>query len=251
MSVGPMQPFNFQLVSGLNMPALVNHIPGGKRKRNSVPSVEELNLLHARLYAQMFPVLPIPFGSIHLLDSPTDFKDSQNLQSQLVAEKNNLEVLASVAGLQENSSKEENAPKKKRRTDDSLRKGANTAPVTVLVDAQPPSDDEDKPEEEPVDEKIKAVSPSTPKSAKKHTRVKWKDEDILQLWKAISESGSVWGTIRKSYFEGRTYDQVKDKGRRMLQNNNWLTGRNKDMKEESSEKAKAIARKILKELEVE
>mmetsp|Transcript_24354 Transcript_24354/g.76109 ORF Transcript_24354/g.76109 Transcript_24354/m.76109 type:complete len:292 (-) Transcript_24354:40-915(-) len=86
----------------------------------------------------------------------------------------------------------------------------------------------------------------TPKG--KAHRSKWADKDILTLWQGIYKHGSEWRVIRE-LFPGRTYDQIKDKGRRLLQQKRWKSGRTKALSDDASRGAKQIAEAVLQTLE--
>mmetsp|Transcript_12130 Transcript_12130/g.15080 ORF Transcript_12130/g.15080 Transcript_12130/m.15080 type:complete len:237 (+) Transcript_12130:359-1069(+) len=82
-------------------------------------------------------------------------------------------------------------------------------------------------------------------SPRKQRRIKWSDEEIRDLWKGIQEYGNEWREI-KNLLPKRTYHQVKDKGRRLLQQEFWKTGRSKLAADGACEFAKDIAEAVLK-----
>jgi len=84
-------------------------------------------------------------------------------------------------------------------------------------------------------------------SAPKQRRVKWSDEEIRSLWVGIKENGNEWREIQGA-LPKRTYHQVKDKGRRLLQQEFWKTGRSKLQADGACGVAKEIAASVLKRL---
>lgn len=84
-------------------------------------------------------------------------------------------------------------------------------------------------------------------SAPKQRRVKWSDEEIRSLWVGIKEHGNEWREIQDA-LPKRTYHQVKDKGRRLLQQEFWKTGRSKLQADGACGVAKEIAASVLKRL---
>ena len=66
------------------------------------------------------------------------------------------------------------------------------------------------------------------------------DSEIEILWTGIYTFGNEWREIQKT-LPGRTYHQVKDKGRRLLHKCGWSTGRTKSYSEGAKAEAKAIA----------
>lgn len=93
---------------------------------------------------------------------------------------------------------------------------------------------------------VKQVQTVSPKG--KAHRSKWADKDILTLWQGIHKHGSEWRVIRE-LFPGRTYDQIKDKGRRLLQQKRWKSGRTKALSDDASRGAKQIALTVLQSLQ--
>mmetsp|Transcript_9509 Transcript_9509/g.10835 ORF Transcript_9509/g.10835 Transcript_9509/m.10835 type:complete len:270 (-) Transcript_9509:241-1050(-) len=95
-----------------------------------------------------------------------------------------------------------------------------------------------------------ASSPAIPtidskmSSPKKQRRIKWSDEEITYLWTGIKKHGNEWRQI-KNLLPKRTYHQVKDKGRRLLQQEFWKTGRSKLAADGACEFAKEIADAVL------
>lgn len=79
-------------------------------------------------------------------------------------------------------------------------------------------------------------------------RSKWTEEELLRLWQGIAKHGNNWTAIRGTCL-GRSYCQIKDKGRRCLFLLGWETGRSKLETESSSLHAKRIAKDVLAELE--
>lgn len=76
--------------------------------------------------------------------------------------------------------------------------------------------------------------------AGKQRRLKWVDSEIETLWRGIYTFGNEWREIQKT-LPGRTYHQVKDKGRRLLHKCGWSTGRTKSYSEGAKTEAKSIA----------
>lgn len=83
--------------------------------------------------------------------------------------------------------------------------------------------------------------------AGKQRRLKWVDAEIETLWTGIYTYGNEWREIQKT-LPGRTYHQVKDKGRRLLHKCGWSTGRTKSYSEGAKTEAKVIAGEELSKL---
>ena len=81
-------------------------------------------------------------------------------------------------------------------------------------------------------------------AANKRRRTKWHDDDTKTLWEGILRYGNNWSEI-KNMLPGRTYYQVKDKGRRLLHHKGWKTGRSKNDACGAGEYAKNIAKSML------
>lgn len=79
---------------------------------------------------------------------------------------------------------------------------------------------------------------------KKQKRTKWTESDLIILWESISHHGNEWQKVKTS-LTGRTYHQVKDKGKRLLHEQGWETGRSKVQNDLACERAKVIAVKVL------
>lgn len=79
------------------------------------------------------------------------------------------------------------------------------------------------------------------------SREKWTDEELQRLWQGIYMHGNNWTAIRGTCL-GRSYCQIKDKGRRCLFKFGWKTGRTKDETLRSGLHAQRIASKVLSEL---
>ena len=78
-------------------------------------------------------------------------------------------------------------------------------------------------------------------------RSKWTEEELLRLWQGIAKHGNNWTAIRGTCL-GRSYCQIKDKGRRCLFLLGWETGRSKVETDSSSLHAKRIANAVLAEM---
>lgn len=78
----------------------------------------------------------------------------------------------------------------------------------------------------------------------KQRRNKWTEDDLLILWENIEKYGNEWQKVKEK-LTGRTYHQVKDKGKRMLHEQGWETGRSKIHNDIACEKAKIIATRML------
>lgn len=78
----------------------------------------------------------------------------------------------------------------------------------------------------------------------KQRRTKWTSEEVHTLWQGIMLHGNNWSIIKDS-LPSRTYYQIKDKGRRILYNQGWKTGRTKKDAGGASDDAKIIAQGIL------
>lgn len=82
------------------------------------------------------------------------------------------------------------------------------------------------------------------KQKAKQRRTRWLSTELETLWKGILLHGNRWYEV-KNKLPGRTYYQVKDKGRRLLYTHGWKTGRLKNDNNGAYEDAKAIARLML------
>lgn len=78
-------------------------------------------------------------------------------------------------------------------------------------------------------------------------RLKWSDDENLKLWRGISVHGNNWTEVKKEVTT-RSYDQIKDKGRRLLFVEGWKTGRKKKSSDEAMDYARNIALRVLKTL---
>lgn len=85
---------------------------------------------------------------------------------------------------------------------------------------------------------------TTTATSLKQKRTKWTTADLITLWKSISIHGNEWQKVRICLTK-RTYHQVKDKGKRLLHERGWKTGRSKVQNDLACEKAKEIARAVL------
>ena len=81
-----------------------------------------------------------------------------------------------------------------------------------------------------------------------NNRIKWSQAEIRTLWRMIAIHGNEWRQVQKP-LKGRTYHQVKDKGRRLLQQQLWKTGRTKVVADGAHKTAKTIALQVLKKYE--
>lgn len=79
----------------------------------------------------------------------------------------------------------------------------------------------------------------------KEKRNRWKEEDETSLWKGIAEHGNSWSAISQVYLPGRTHHQVKDKGKRLLRGEGWITGRSRESSIQACDRAKQIALRVL------
>ena len=79
----------------------------------------------------------------------------------------------------------------------------------------------------------------------KEKRNRWKEEDEISLWKGIAEHGNSWSAISQMYLPGRTHHQVKDKGKRLLRGEGWITGRSRESSIQACDRAKQIALRVL------
>lgn len=86
--------------------------------------------------------------------------------------------------------------------------------------------------------------PSEKSFAMANNRIKWSPSEIRILWQMIAEHGNEWRQVQKP-LHGRTYHQVKDKGRRLLQQQTWKTGRTKVVADGAHKTAKNIALQVL------
>lgn len=76
-------------------------------------------------------------------------------------------------------------------------------------------------------------------------RMKWSHEELSRLWSGIALYGNEWREVQR-YVACRSYPQVKDKGRRLLQQENWKTGKTKKDTDVAKRTAKTIACNIMK-----
>mmetsp|Transcript_15322 Transcript_15322/g.18589 ORF Transcript_15322/g.18589 Transcript_15322/m.18589 type:complete len:216 (+) Transcript_15322:199-846(+) len=83
-------------------------------------------------------------------------------------------------------------------------------------------------------------------TAPKQKRTRWTATEVRSLWGGIERHGNNWRAINKSFLHDRTYYQVKDKGRRLLASEGWISGRSKVDTDEASEDAKVIGRRVNK-----
>lgn len=78
-------------------------------------------------------------------------------------------------------------------------------------------------------------------------RLKWSEDENFKLWRGISIHGNNWTEVKKEVTT-RSYDQIKDKGRRLLFVEGWKTGRKKKSSDEAMDYARNIALRVLKTL---
>ena len=81
---------------------------------------------------------------------------------------------------------------------------------------------------------------------RQRNRMKWSKDENMKLWQSISKHGNNWTEIKKE-LACRTYYQIKDKGRRLLSVQGWISGRNKKYSHEAMYSAKLIAMNVLAE----
>lgn len=81
-------------------------------------------------------------------------------------------------------------------------------------------------------------------SKPRQRRLKWSVTELFQLWSGIREHGNEWREVEKNV-KNRTYHQIKDKGRRLLQTESWVTGKTKKDTESAKQVAKDIAQEVL------
>lgn len=81
---------------------------------------------------------------------------------------------------------------------------------------------------------------------RQRNRMKWSKDENMKLWESISKHGNNWTEIKKE-LACRTYYQIKDKGRRLLSVQGWISGRNKKYSHEAMYSAKMIAMNVLAE----
>uniref|UniRef100_A0A7S2TC45 Myb-like domain-containing protein n=2 Tax=Sar TaxID=2698737 RepID=A0A7S2TC45_PROMC len=80
----------------------------------------------------------------------------------------------------------------------------------------------------------------------KQKRTRWINKEIRDLWMGIEKHGNNWRAINKNFLTERTYYQVKDKGRRLLASEGWISGRSKVDTDEASDDAKIIGQRVNK-----
>jgi len=80
----------------------------------------------------------------------------------------------------------------------------------------------------------------------KQKRTRWDNTEVRKMWTGIAQHGNNWRAINKNYLKDRTYYQVKDKGRRLLASEGWISGRSKSDIDDSSDDAKALAVRVNK-----
>lgn len=77
-------------------------------------------------------------------------------------------------------------------------------------------------------------------------RQKWLKSELKVLWTSIAIHGNNWSLVN-DILTSRSYYQIKDKGRRVLYEHGWVTGRNKKDAELANIAAKEIAEKVMKQ----
>lgn len=77
-------------------------------------------------------------------------------------------------------------------------------------------------------------------------RQKWLKSELKVLWTSIAIHGNNWSLVN-DILTSRSYYQIKDKGRRVLYEHGWVTGRNKKDAELANVAAKEIAEKVMKQ----
>lgn len=86
--------------------------------------------------------------------------------------------------------------------------------------------------------------PKTFTSFTQKKRQKWSKEELKVLWTSIAMHGNNWSLVN-DIMTSRSYYQIKDKGRRVLYEHGWTTGRNKQESELANRDAREIARKLV------
>lgn len=92
---------------------------------------------------------------------------------------------------------------------------------------------------------LEIAKPEPPKRKRKK-RKKWSNEELKLLWTGILQHGNDWKYVAK-YLTERNYSQVKDKGRRLLQEKEWISGRKVQIVSDAKQSAKTIAFRVLME----
>lgn len=77
-------------------------------------------------------------------------------------------------------------------------------------------------------------------------RQKWLKSELKVLWTSIAIHGNNWSLVN-DILTSRSYYQIKDKGRRVLYEHGWVTGRNKKDAEAANVAAKEIAERVMKQ----
>lgn len=130
--------------------------------------------------------------------------------------------------------------------DHSVSVDSETADFMSTIDFGAPQENEETPGRKRNRTRTKKNSTGG-RSGEKQRRVKWSDIDIYTLWKTIEQKGNEWREIH-TCLPTRTYHQVKDKGRRLLQQERWTTGRTKNDSESASLVAQEIASNVVKRM---
>jgi len=81
----------------------------------------------------------------------------------------------------------------------------------------------------------------------KQTRTKWTHVDLITMWDSISKYGNEWQKVKQT-LNHRSYHQVKDKGKRLLHEQGWETGRTKASNDKACEAAKRIGSRMSKKV---
>lgn len=182
--------------------------------------------------------------------SPAKTKESKTTKAS-EEKKSGKPTLVKTTKSQENKPRNNSQNKKRKRPEQTVTSSNKTTKQAKLQPKQAKLQTKQSKAKQ-----TKAVKPvvtkkskdATPKNGKKAPRSKWNESEILTLWKGIFQYGSEWREIR-NLFPNRSYDQIKDKGRRLLQQQRWQSGRTKIISNDASNGAKQIARIVLDELD--
>lgn len=90
-------------------------------------------------------------------------------------------------------------------------------------------------------DKTQRTTNSLPRGFYIRKRPRWVEREVEELWHGIETHGNNWREIKDNFLSSRTYYQVKDKGRRVLADEGWISGSN-----DSTLEAKRIGNKIKK-----
>lgn len=92
-------------------------------------------------------------------------------------------------------------------------------------------------------QKVASSEPAEVPRATTKRRPRWSNKEVKDIWTGIEKYGNNWKEIKDNFLKDRTYYQVKDKARRVLANEGWVSG-----DADASKKAKKISKRVNKRL---